>query len=203
MSDIVERLQIYASDDHERLCQGREYTCSCGYDDKRDPLLTEAADEITRLRAEVERLARDYNTARDAHDSLVIENEKLRDEVRVWIAHTKTAVWSDTEECKFLNEEVTRLVKSRNRWAQKYNDLLNKKRAEDGHDVYAAAREEYRKKIKEQAAEVEKLKAALEAWDQSVQADITMEGPVFITVSRNLGRKAWDMTRAALGDTHD
>ena len=30
------------------------------------------------------------------------------------------------------------------------------------HDVYAAAREEYRKKIAEQAAEIERLRAALE-----------------------------------------
>ena len=51
MSDIVERLRIYATDDHERGCQGRCYDCSCGYDDKRDPLLKEAAAEIERLRA--------------------------------------------------------------------------------------------------------------------------------------------------------
>jgi hypothetical protein len=53
MTDIVERLRSYASDDHERLCQGRYYNCSCGYDDKRDPLMTEAAVEIERLRAEL------------------------------------------------------------------------------------------------------------------------------------------------------
>ena len=51
MSDIVERLRIYATDDHERGCQGRCYDCSCGYDEKRDPLLKEAADEIERLHA--------------------------------------------------------------------------------------------------------------------------------------------------------
>lgn len=57
MTDIVERLREYAlNEDHERGCQGREYSCTCGYDDKRDPLLTEAADTITTLRAEVERL---------------------------------------------------------------------------------------------------------------------------------------------------
>ena len=38
----------------------------------------------------------------------------------------------------------------------------NEKRAKDGHDVYAAAREEYRKKIAEQADEIEKLRAAIE-----------------------------------------
>jgi hypothetical protein len=25
--------------DHERGCQGREYTCTCGYDDRRDALI--------------------------------------------------------------------------------------------------------------------------------------------------------------------
>jgi len=41
MSDIVERLREYAlNEDHERGCKGREYSCTCGYDDKRDPLLT-------------------------------------------------------------------------------------------------------------------------------------------------------------------
>ncbi len=57
MSDIVERLRIYATDDHERGCQGRCYDCSCGYDDKRDPLLKEAADEIERLRAALKWIA--------------------------------------------------------------------------------------------------------------------------------------------------
>jgi hypothetical protein len=54
MTDIVERLRSYASDDHERLCQGREYSCTCGYDEKRDPLLAEAAAKIERLRAALE-----------------------------------------------------------------------------------------------------------------------------------------------------
>lgn len=49
MSDLVERLRVYASDDHERLCEGRCYSCSCGYDDKRDPLLEEAAARIEQL----------------------------------------------------------------------------------------------------------------------------------------------------------
>lgn len=56
MADIVARLRAYAADDHERGCQGREYTCACGYDDKRDPLLAEAADTITALRADNARL---------------------------------------------------------------------------------------------------------------------------------------------------
>ena len=51
MSDLVERLREYASDDHERLCDGRCYSCSCGYDDKRDPLLLQAATRIAQLEA--------------------------------------------------------------------------------------------------------------------------------------------------------
>ena len=51
MIDLVERLRGYASDDHERGCQGRYYDCSCGYDGKRDPLIEEAADRIEQLEA--------------------------------------------------------------------------------------------------------------------------------------------------------
>ena len=56
MTGIVERLRTYAVEDHERGCRGREYDCSCGYDDKRDPLMTEAAAEIERLRAALEEI---------------------------------------------------------------------------------------------------------------------------------------------------
>lgn len=87
--------------------------------------------------------------------ALRAENEKLRKDLSM-------SVFSDSEYCKVLEGEQERLLKSRNRWAQKYNNLLNEKRAEDGYDVYAAAREEYRKKIAEQAAENEKLRAKIE-----------------------------------------
>jgi len=109
--------------------------------------------ECHKLRAEVERL-----------------RAALEAEVKAWQGHTKMAVWSDSEECKVLTAEVKRLLKSRNRWATKYNDLLAKRRAEDGYDVYAAAREEYRKKIAELAAENEKLRAALRDARECVQA---------------------------------
>lgn len=57
MTDIVERLLDYSKDDHERGCQGRFYDCSCGYDDKRDPLMVEAAKTIASLRDENASLA--------------------------------------------------------------------------------------------------------------------------------------------------
>lgn len=67
MSDIVERLREYTQDDHERGCAGRCYDCSCGYDDKRDPLMLEAADEIEKLRAALRDLLRlvDEDTEED------------------------------------------------------------------------------------------------------------------------------------------
>lgn len=67
MSDIVERLRSYASDDHERLCQGRYYSCSCGYDDKRDPLMTEAAAKIERLRAALEDVSSTFDDTYSPH----------------------------------------------------------------------------------------------------------------------------------------
>ena len=59
MSDIVERLLLLAAVDN---CQAS----------------IEAADTITRLTAENEKLGRDYQSARDAHDKVLAENEKLR-----------------------------------------------------------------------------------------------------------------------------
>jgi len=56
MSDLVERLRDYAKDDHERGCSGRYYDCHCGYDDKRDQLIDEAAAEIDNQQAEIEGL---------------------------------------------------------------------------------------------------------------------------------------------------
>ena len=59
--------------------------------------------------AELDRLGR------EAADKI----ERLR-------ADLQLAVMSDSEECKVLSQEVERLVKSRNRWGQKYNALLEK-----------------------------------------------------------------------------
>lgn len=51
MTDIVERINdIWANDDHERGCQGREYSCSCGFDNRTAKTAEDAATEITRLR---------------------------------------------------------------------------------------------------------------------------------------------------------
>ncbi|MFQ6183605.1 hypothetical protein ACLMJV_16880 [Sinorhizobium meliloti] len=51
--DLVERLRNISRGDHERLCQGREYVCSCDYDETSWKTAEEAAAEIDRLRREL------------------------------------------------------------------------------------------------------------------------------------------------------
>lgn len=52
MSDIVERLHTVSRGDHGD-CMGREYICTCGFDDAAWDAAEEAATEIARLRAEL------------------------------------------------------------------------------------------------------------------------------------------------------
>ncbi len=47
-------------------------------------------------------------------------------------------------------------------------------------------------------AEVERLRAALEAWDAAVRIDVLMEGPRYMGIEPSRGRQAWELTRAAL-----
>lgn len=55
-------------------------------------------------------------------------------------------------------------------------------------------------KLAAQAARIEKLEAALRAWESAVRVDVLMEGPRYMGVSREAGRRAWELTRAALED---
>jgi len=67
-TDIVglcERLRAITTTDHERLCQGREYTCSCGWDEENAASATQAADTIERQAAEIERLRRGAGKSND------------------------------------------------------------------------------------------------------------------------------------------
>lgn len=80
MSDIVERLgDIYATDDHARGCRGREYDCTCGYDERSAASAREAAAEITRLRAFITALEDGNMTfVCDELDKAKAENVRLR-----------------------------------------------------------------------------------------------------------------------------
>lgn len=60
--EVVEALNdIWRDDDHERLCQGREYSCTCGFDDRTEATAQRAAALITTLE-------RQLATAREALD---------------------------------------------------------------------------------------------------------------------------------------
>lgn len=62
MTDITERLRaVFTNDDHGRGCQGREYSCTCGYDDRVDAVAAAAADEIERLRAALKPFAKEWD----------------------------------------------------------------------------------------------------------------------------------------------
>lgn len=86
MSDIVERLNgIWANDDHERGCQGREYSCSCGFDNRTAKTAEDAATEITRLR------------------QLLSEAEKREREARVK-ALEEAALWHDARVLEYSEQ---------------------------------------------------------------------------------------------------
>lgn len=53
---LVEDLHTLARGDHERLCQGREYHCSCGFDEQAWNAADQAAATITDLRARIAEL---------------------------------------------------------------------------------------------------------------------------------------------------
>ena len=86
----------------------------------------------------------------DAWDMLVKRSAKFRE--------ARTKIITQDAEITRLKAEVERLVKSRNRWGQKYNKLLSAVRTENAYGVYTEARDEYRRVITEQASEIERLR---------------------------------------------
>jgi hypothetical protein len=55
--------------------------------------------------------------------------------------------------------------------------------------------------IKRLTAEVERLRAVLEAWDDAVRIDVLMEGPRYMGVDLRRGSDAWEKTKAVLKET--
>lgn len=75
MADLVERLREASHGDHDRGCEGRMYTCTCGYDSRIFAAAEEAAAEITRLRAELERKDEALKDAGEIVDACVHQEE--------------------------------------------------------------------------------------------------------------------------------
>ena len=92
MIDIVERLNRGEGclEEGGKTCISMDAESGC--------LCAIAADEITRLRAEVERLNKSRNKWGQKYN-------KLLEEHKVTVSQLKAAVWSDSEECKLLTAE--------------------------------------------------------------------------------------------------
>lgn len=74
MSDVTERMRaMVTTQDHERGCDGRMYTCTCGHDARIDATIAEAADEIERLRAALRRLCSAADAMADICNSGICE----------------------------------------------------------------------------------------------------------------------------------
>lgn len=56
MSDIIKRLVAICEDGHKRGCDGRNYQCTCGFEDEEIKTCTDAAAEITLLTEENKRM---------------------------------------------------------------------------------------------------------------------------------------------------
>jgi ferredoxin len=94
MSDIVERLNRGEGclEEGGKTCISMDAVNGC--------LCAIAADEITRLTAENEKLGRDYQSARDAHDKVLAENEKLRAALEAALENGVGVSYScDEDEC--------------------------------------------------------------------------------------------------------
>lgn len=52
--DVIDVLKNHLGSDHTRGCQGRCYSCTCGYDTATETILARAETEIASLRAQLE-----------------------------------------------------------------------------------------------------------------------------------------------------
>ena len=64
--------------------------------------MREAADQMDQRRETVLQLLGQVGQLSEEIERLKDGEARLRAEVKVWVNHTKTAVWSDSEECKVL-----------------------------------------------------------------------------------------------------
>jgi hypothetical protein len=138
----------------------------------------EAADEIARLTAEVEKLT----------TALAHADEQAK--------KIEAALWPTAE----LNARLTAEVESLRALAA----TCNCGGMDDGNHFsdcpYLLSLESPRRAIENAAltARVAELEAILQAWDNAVRIDVLMEGPRYMGVDLRRGRDAWEKTSAAL-----
>ena len=82
MSDLIERLQgIAGTSDHERGCAGREYSCSCGFDDLVEELCDKAQSTLRTQSATITTLQAELAEAREVPGRIVawLQDEAVKD----------------------------------------------------------------------------------------------------------------------------
>lgn len=75
--------------DHARGCQGREYTCTCGYDDQRE-IASRILGDLNPEEADNDRILRDI------HLRLQIHGEKYPERM-VSVLHRNIVLWAISE----------------------------------------------------------------------------------------------------------
>lgn len=68
MTDITERLLNISRGDHERGCTGREYTCSCEYDNENWKTAEQAVTEIKTLRSSLKEIREENDRLKGERD---------------------------------------------------------------------------------------------------------------------------------------
>lgn len=77
--DLIERLMDVLSSDHKRGCDGRTYTCNCGYDDQVEQIADQATDRLEARLDEVGRLREALEPFASIADLIESETEGFDD----------------------------------------------------------------------------------------------------------------------------
>ncbi len=102
--DLKDRLRDIIASDHQRGCHGREYSCECGYDARKDAALAEALARIEHLERAV--LAENEACARLLDGWTVATNSR---HVQGWGGHTEAVV----DMLVKRDEEIATAIRSR------------------------------------------------------------------------------------------
>lgn len=91
---LVERLDILIKDDHERGCQGRYYSCTCGYDNDCSQAMQDAKSRIEALEAAL----RPFAYALETHEEV---GRPYADDDRINIVQEEGCLLAELDESHF------------------------------------------------------------------------------------------------------
>jgi hypothetical protein len=81
--DLIERLKEGTHGDHDRGCEGRQYSCTCGFDQRVWDAGTEAASRLAALQQRVEELERKLRDWRDGdREGVVAQYLNLYEQIK-------------------------------------------------------------------------------------------------------------------------